>query len=458
MRGPRTEVLEATVTSLAPGGDGVAHVDVRGERRAVFLPRTTPGDVVRAEVDFTRRPARGRLLEVVSPGPERIAPACPFSDRCGGCDWMHVSLAGQRGAHHDHVRAALPEAWRDRIVITSPGDVAAAPPSSTGGGLRYRARARVHARIDRRGRVAVGMHESGTHDPVEVDACIVLDPILDRARATLGDLLRGSTGRGEIQLGLGRVERRIAEGEVTGDAIGDARTAVLDVHWNGTLAPHVFAALEDAVRDGSIAGARLSLEGAKRPATIGDPTPWTTGADGAPLRLAPGGFGQANEEANAGLVRHVARQVREGRAATSTGPTVELYSGSGNLSVLLARDAPELVCVEADRDACAAARANLAARGLAARVVEADAGAFAWPAGTKAVVLDPPRTGARPVAERLVDGRVPLVVYVSCDTQTLGRDLALLGSAYTPRSIATFEMFPQTSHVETVVVLDRIRR
>ncbi len=75
----------------------------------------------------------------------------------------------------------------------------------------------------------------------------------------------------------------------------------------------------------------------------------------------------------------------------------------------------------------------------------------------KLVVLDPPRTGARAVAERLAGSRVARVVYVSCDAQTLGRDLAILEKAYAPISVTAFEMFPQTSHVEAVVALERRR-
>jgi 23S rRNA (uracil1939-C5)-methyltransferase len=429
------EIVEATVTSLAPGGDGVAHADLGGERRAIFIPRSVPGETVRLEVDLSRRPARGRILAIASHGVDRVEPACRWSDRCGGCDWMHVSLGAQERAHREHVRAALPEAWREVAAAA----MATNRPVGAADALAYRARARLHARSDRRGRVAIGMHEAGTHEPVEVESCVVLDPALERARSMLGGLLAGSSGRGEIQLGLGL-----------------RRLPVLDIRWIGSVADRVFAALEAAVHSGAIAGARITLDGAKRPATIGEPAPWTTAADGLPLRLAPGGFGQASERANAELARHVAEHV-DRRGAQGV-PVVELYAGSGNLSVLLAREAADLVCVESDRDACDAARANLVARHLAARVVEADAGGFAWGPGTKVVVLDPPRTGARQVAERLVEGRVPFVVYVSCDTQTLARDLAVLASAYTAASVATFEMFPQTSHVETVVALERLRR
>jgi len=228
---------------------------------------------------------------------------------------------------------------------------------------------------------------------------------------------------------------------------------VLEARWDGELAPSCYARLEKAVAAGQLAGARVTAGESSRPAVVGDPTPWMRGADGEPLKLAPGGFAQASEPANTALARHVAEV-----AATRPGEkTVELYAGSGNLTVLLARTAGELVTVESIREACDAARANLAARGLHAKVVEADADAHAWSRATKLLVLDPPRTGARAVAERLAAVRVPRVVYVSCDAQTLGRDLAILAPSYEPTSIATFEMFPQTSHVETVVALQRIR-
>ncbi len=104
--------IDATIASLAPGGDGVALIELEGERRAVFVPHTAPGDRARLEVDPSRRPARGRVLALSSPGADRVASACPWSTRCGGCDWMHLSLEAQARAHIEHLRAALPPAWR----------------------------------------------------------------------------------------------------------------------------------------------------------------------------------------------------------------------------------------------------------------------------------------------------------------------------------------------------------
>jgi 23S rRNA (uracil1939-C5)-methyltransferase len=423
--------IEATIGSLALGGDGVAHVSIGEERRAVFVGHAAPGDTARLEVDLSRRPARGRVLELLVPGADRVAPACPWSTRCGGCDWMHLSVDAQAHWHRELVRSVLPPAWREVAVTTQPAPHA----------LGHRMRARVHVRCGR-ARVEVGMHEAGTHDPVEVDACAILHPRLESARQSLAALFAGSRGRGDVLLALGAAGR-----------------PVLDVTWRGEVAPACFGRIERACGDGALAGAALTLPNATRPATIGDPTPWMRGADGEPLRLALGGFGQADEAVNALLARHVA-ELASREAGHGPHPRwVELHAGAGNLSVLLARahgGKGELVTVETSRAACEAARANLAARGLGARVVEADADTYTWGPMTRLVVLDPPRAGARAVAERLVASRVAHVVYVSCDPATLGRDLALLAAAYDLRSVTAFEMFPQTSHVE--VVADLVRR
>jgi 23S rRNA (uracil1939-C5)-methyltransferase len=426
MQHPATLIVEATVSSLAPGGSGVVHIDHGGERRAVFVPDVAAGDRVRLRADLGSRPARGTLLDVISPGPDRVAPPCPWSVTCGGCDWMHVSVPAQTRTHEDHLRAALPAAWRDAPVAIHPA------PAHLG----YRVRARVHVRCGRGGRVTVGMNGAGTHEPVEVGACAVLDPRLDGARGSLASLFKGCSGRGEVQLALGK------------EAL-----PVYDVHWGNDLPPEVFARLERAVLSGSLAGARVVVGEARRPATVGDPTPWMTGADGSPLRLAAGGFGQANDAVNVSLARYVAGLARHIQPKKA----VELYAGAGNLSVALAGSAGDLVCVEASRDCCEAARHNLAARGLKARVTEANADEYVWKPATDLVVLDPPRTGARAVAERLAASRVAHVVYVSCDAPTLGRDLGLLADRYDLRALATFEMFPQTSHVEIVAHLERRR-
>ena len=146
--------------------------------------------------------------------------------------------------------------------------------------------------------------------------------------------------------------------------------------------------------------------------------------------------------------------------AAPAGKTVfELHAGSGTLSVGLAKDAASFSSIESASPAVQCAKENFALRGLSGKLRVSDADALAIPAGLDLVVLDPPRQGARKVCENIARARPKKVVYVSCDPATLARDLEVLGAAnYVAERVLTLELFPQTSHVETVVALTRAAR
>src|SRR5262249_54078990 len=148
------------------------------ERRAVFVRQAAVGDRARVNVDFTSRPARGRIVELLFPGPARIEPACLHAARCGGCDWMHLTAEEQRRGHLEHVRASLPEPWRDHPIQYHP-----APET-----FAYRSRVRLHARGSG-GHIVCGINEAESHDPVAVDRCIIVHPAIERARTRTPALL-----------------------------------------------------------------------------------------------------------------------------------------------------------------------------------------------------------------------------------------------------------------------------
>jgi 23S rRNA (uracil1939-C5)-methyltransferase len=439
-----------TIEDIAPGGEGVAHVDFGEGPRPVFVRGAVPGDRMRIALD-PKTKGRGTRLSLLAPGADRVEAPCTYAERCGGCDWMHLARDARRRAYEERVRGALPDAWRETPLAFHGSD----------GRLGRRTRARVHVvarasspgRTHAQGKVWVGMYEARSHAPVEVDACVVLDPRLDAARGVLAGLLAGAEGKGEAQLALG------AEGR-----------PVLDLSWDRDLAPACFGRFEAAL-DGARAptgagdapavrwaGMRVVTPGATRPAVVGDPTPWMVGADGAPLRLTPGGFAQADPEGNATLGARV-RAFAEGALASAEDTdalVTELHAGAGNFTVLLARLTTKLVTVERAREACEAARENLAARQLTARVTEGDADAATWPPRTRLLVLDPPRTGAPLVMDRIKTSAPRHIVYVSCDAGSLKRDLGVLAAAgYAARAAEVFEMFPETRHVEAVVWAER---
>jgi len=422
----RDLTLPIRIDSLALGGDGVAHLGEEHQGRAVFVPGALPGETVRAQIDLASKPARGRLLEVVDASPNRVEPACKEAGRCGGCDLFHLHADAQPTAHAEMVRSLLSRAVSDLPPVV------AHPASPT---ERYRTRARLAILVNG-SRPQIGYRRSRSHRIHDIDDCLVLDERLAPMLGLLHELLTGERGEGEASIALG----------------GDSRP-VLDLRWKGTLGGRVFAALEELVKTERLAGADVWMGDAKKPARIGDPDTWTVGGDGEPLLVPSGGFAQAHPRTSLLLVeRAVALLEAEGE------DVVELFAGSGNFTVALARKARSVVAVEADAAASDAARRNLKARQLEAKVVTADADAFDIPAKVRHVLLDPPRAGAPGASRRIATSRARRVVYVSCDPGTLARDLRTLAeSGFRATAVETFEMFPHTSHVETVVALSRSR-
>ncbi len=340
---------------------------------------------------------------------------------------MHVDLETQRSARPTIVADEM-----HRAGVPVP-EILSHPADQT---LRYRARARLAILATPRG-IVVGFRAPRSHRVVPVDTCRVLVPELDEARGELAAWLAGSAGSGEASLCRGQ----------------GGRPAV-HLAWEGTLAPRVFAHAQEQVDRGHWAGVSILLDGATAPATFGDARGVTTGGDGLPLLVPAGGFMQAHAQMNATLVRHV-----DAIAAIDGEPVLELFAGSGNFTVALARRTEGLEAVEQSAAAVEAARENLRVRGLKARLHVGDAEGAKVRPGVRTVVLDPPRTGARGAAERIAASRVRSVVMVSCDPATLARDASILLRAgrFILERLDVFEMFPCTSHVEAVALFRRER-
>lgn len=426
MRRPKPASIQLRIESLALGGDGVAHAETEHGRRAIFVPSAFPGDLITAEVDFSRKPARARLLSIVEPSPDRVEPSCRDEGVCGGCDWMRLRPAAQLEAHVDIVRETL-----SRRLGDLPRIEAHRAPRTEG----YRTRARLGVRANG-SRAQVGYLGKRSHRLQDVENCIVLDERLQGMLPLLRSLLRSEIGEGDASI-----------------ALGDSGRPVVELKWRGALRGEVFATIEQLVSQGTLAGAALWLDHAAMPARIGDPSVVTLGGDGEPLGIPSGGFAQAFPEVSVHLAEEAARFLEPAGE-----DLVELFAGSGNFTVTLARLAGSVVAVESQPEAAECARSNLRARGLEAKVVTADADSFPIPRKARKLLLDPPRQGAPGACQRIAASRVRRVVYVSCDPGTLARDLdGLKEAGFRVSRIATFEMFPHTSHMETLVSLERER-
>ncbi len=434
-----TKTVTLGIDHLAAGGAGVGRLD---DGQVVFVAHAAVGEQVEIELDRSRKPAQGRILRVLAPSPDRVEPACPHVSSCGGCDWMHLAASAQERGHVAIVESALGRALPE---VALPAITVHPAPR----GLGYRSRARLFARAEK-GRASVGYRAEGSHELAAVESCAVLDAALAPMLGEIAAMLRGARGTGDVWV-----------------ARGKGGLPVLELGWRGELPASTWSTIDASVVQGRWAGARVALDGTSVPASFGDPRAVMPGPDGAPLVLAAGGFAQPSEEGAAVLAQRVDALARlhgsfEGKEPLwkEPGPrhVVELFAGSGTLSVLLARGAASFTAVEIDAAASACAKQNLDERGLAGKVVTTGADAFVIPPRTEIVVLDPPRTGAAAAMSAIAASSARAVIYVACDPPTMARDLAILAAAgFALTHLETVELFPQTSHVETVARLIRAR-
>ncbi len=420
-------VLPGTVRDVVQSGEGV----VETSEGVFFVRGVIAGEALLVRpLDKPGRMRRAQVVRITEPAASRIQPPCPHAVRCGGCPTMHMDLTAQRALKTRFLSEALRKAGvsADLTVEVVNADVT----------LGYRRRARLTFRAAKP--TALGFRRERTHEVIDIDHCIVLEPTLDAALVSLRTkLLPTLVGEGEIGLALG------AQGG-----------AVVVLRSGEAQSRSVYAACEDMVSAGELEGVAITAGGASVPALIGAPEECALGADDLVLRGTIGGFSQAH----AGVNRALTERVLE--LAQPAGMRVlELYAGHGNFSVMLAAQALSLVAVEQDAPALKACRANLDARGLKAKLTEGDVLRNLGSGPIDVVVLDPPRTGASGVLTALRARKPKRIVYVSCDPATLSRDLNELnaegpGPRYRVDHAACFEMFPQTADLESIVRLVRL--
>jgi 23S rRNA (uracil1939-C5)-methyltransferase len=391
----------------------------------VMIRGALPGEEVRLRTEGHQRGVEwGRLLQVLSPSPDRVEPSCPLAERCGGCPLMTLAHPAQLEHKRGLVARALAGLTRPGLEV-----MLEAEPNP----LHYRRRARLAFHGGGSGRPGLlGYRLPASRELLDVTACAVLEPALEAALSVLrAGLLPELHGRGELSLSLGREGR-----------------AVVQVEAERAQPPTAYRAAERLAAE--LGGLSLAVEGGA-PARWGSSLQEQTDAGAGFALSAPAdGFAQANSAVNARLVARV-RELAEPAGAR----ILELYAGHGNLTLPLAAAAAELHAVEADAQAGQALRANLAAHGLAhTRVSIGPAERHVGSGPLDVVVLDPPRAGAREALDPILARRPARIVYVSCQPPTLRRDLQQLAAGgYQVDAAVALDMFPHTGHVEAVVRL-----
>jgi 23S rRNA (uracil1939-C5)-methyltransferase len=434
---PQTSNI-VTIESLDQEGRGVAHRD----GKVLFVEGALPGETVEF-VPLRRKPKFevGTAGAVLRESASRVAPRCCYFGTCGGCSIQHLDSRAQVAMKQrvletdfEHIGKVVPETML---------------PAIHGPAWGYRQRARFSVRVvPKKGGVLVGFHEKRSSYVADMESCEVIPPRISRLLAPLRRLVESLS-----------ISNRVPQLEL---AAGDGRDVLVLRH----LQPLTASDIDRLRQFAADTGVRLFLQ----PGGPETAHPLEHGADPLieyalpdfDLRLAfsPTEFTQVNHAVNRMLVRRALSllEVEPGHRVA------DLFCGLGNFSLAAARRGAEVVGIEGSEPLVRRAADNARRNGLdrCATFIQADLfeidrtwlrrlGRF------DRLLIDPPRTGAIGVVHALDDDAPRRIVYVSCNPATLARDAAVLVhvQGYQLEAAGVVNMFPQTSHVESVAVFCR---
>ena len=449
------DVLTLEIADIALGGKAIARLD----GRVVFVDRGLPGDRVRARLlHLRRRHAEARLESIESPSDRRIAAPCPHVGQCGGCRFQDLPYPDQLALKERQVRETLIHLGGVEAPVVR-GIVAAAET------FHYRNKMEFAFHPAAEG-ARLGLHERGAYDRVfALETCLLPSPLTVEVVTT--------TQRFAAAHGWRAYHPSRHEGVVR-------HLVVRHLPLTDQCAVHLVAASDEIAGLGEWAAAIARLSPAIRTVTLqlnrsranvalGEESRALVGDGTIVERLlalefetAPNAFLQTNSR----QAERLYAAALEAAAPRPDETVLDLYCGTGTLTLLLARAAREAVGVESVEDAVASARRNARRNGVDnARFETGEARRVLreWARGERAgaprpgvVVVDPPRAGLHPrVVFRIAELRPRRVVYVSCNPATLARDVADF-ARHGLRLIETtpFDLFPHTPHVECVARLE----
>ena len=433
-----------TIEGYGEGGMGVARID----GRVVFVHGALRGEKCRVLILKTLKSvAFAKVLEVIEPSSERITPDCPYFPRCGGCTYRHIRYEEELRLKRQRVQ--------DNLSRIGGSDVTVEEILGARDTLRYRNKAQYPVSKDG----AVGFYRARTHEVIECEHCLLVKPVADAAAEALREYMQSCRVAGyDEKTGRGLVRHLY----IRSNAAGESLVCVL---VNGDKLPkedRLVTLLRDACP--KCTGIVLGTNTKKGNVILGDRYRTLWGSDrledtlcGKTFRLSVPSFYQVNRV----QAERLYAKAIEFAGLTGQETVLDLYCGAGTITLALSDHAKKVLGAEIVPEAIDDARENAARNGVKnAEFFCGDASDVAKKLAREnlrpdVITVDPPRKGlAADVVESIAEMQPGRVVYVSCDSATMARDVKRLADlGYTAQRACAVDMFPRADHVETVVLL-----
>jgi len=422
---------EVDITDLGHQGEGIGRL----EGKAVFVDGALPGERVSVEIVVEKeRYAKGKLLEVITPSKNRALPICPYFGSCGGCQLMHLDYPAQLEIKRQRVQETM------RRIGGLDVNVEACAPSPKDLGYRNKILLPV--------RDSIGLYAKGSHQVIPIDSCLIHNERGDGIYPDVVALLEGishydeQTGKGELRHLLIRTGDRILVGLIT----------------TGKPSPKLKDAAKAIAKLPEVAGVTHAINRRRDNVIMDAPFKPLVGDDfifeevcGLKFKLSAGAFFQVNPL----QAEQIYLEALKRAEIQETDSVIDAYCGVGTMACIFAKQCQSVLGIEVVPQAIADAKVNAGINKITNARFTCGRTESVLPDQADVVILNPPRKGCDPrVLQKLAKMRPRVIVYISCHPATLARDLKLLvDEGFRVGSVTPYDMFPQTSHVETLSLI-----
>lgn len=443
------------IKDISSDGNGVGTAD----GFAVFVPMTATGDVVEAEITRVKaRYSEGSAVRLLTPSPDRTEPLCPVYEQCGGCNLQHINYDAQIRMKKSQIEAAFRRiggfagfTCDEMLTMENP--------------FRYRNKCIFQIGRNSAGEPVSGFYASKTHEIIPVKNCLLCNDVNGKISGALIEYMRENNISAYDEKAHKGIVRRlfIRSAETTGEIM-----VVVSVNSDGIPVRERLIKRMRKVSD-NIASVYININKAKNSGLMGRENKLIYGKAeindtlcGIRFGISPDSFYQVNPY----MTERLYGKALEYAAISGNDNVMDVYCGIGTISLAAARMAKRVTGIEIVERAVDDARKNAENNGIKNAEFYADSAENAVPklvaAGLKPdiVILDPPRRGSdKATLKAIADAEPERIVYVSCNPATLARDAKFLaGYGYNPVKCAGADMFGNTSHVETVVLMSRAEK